>query len=139
MSFFWTGILPDGITVLITKIVLLFFGYKSYKAIETDTLGDDAQWLTFWLLYSVIQFFEFWIFLFGVEFPYYNEAKLALLIYMAWGGSTVVYNLVGKKMLVYAEHGIEVVSRKANENEKFKEISQKGKQVWEEKVVKLAK
>eukprot|EP01004_Peranema_trichophorum_P009939 NODE_8693_length_655_cov_746.419173_g8068_i0.p1 GENE.NODE_8693_length_655_cov_746.419173_g8068_i0~~NODE_8693_length_655_cov_746.419173_g8068_i0.p1 ORF type:complete len:137 (-),score=13.71 NODE_8693_length_655_cov_746.419173_g8068_i0:175-585(-) len=136
MSFLWSGILSHGITDFATRVVLVYFGYKSYKAIETDTLGDDAQWLTFWLLYSVILFISFWLELLQVPIPYLNEFKLGLIIYMAWGGSTQVYNLIGKKMLVYAEQGIEIVSRKAQENDKFKELSQKGKVAWEKKFAK---
>lgn len=32
--------------------------YASIRAIETKSLADDQQWLTYWILYSMITLFE---------------------------------------------------------------------------------
>ena len=49
--------------------------YASYKAIESEAKNDDTQWLTYWVVYSVLMIAEsfadysvFWI-------PGYRFAK----------------------------------------------------------------
>ena len=32
--------------------------YASVKAIETKSLAEDEQWLTYWVLYAIISLFE---------------------------------------------------------------------------------
>ncbi|KAJ0799795.1 hypothetical protein HanPI659440_Chr03g0095531 [Helianthus annuus] len=32
--------------------------YASIRAIETKSLADDQEWLTYWILYSMITLFE---------------------------------------------------------------------------------
>ncbi|KAL3646462.1 hypothetical protein CASFOL_011642 [Castilleja foliolosa] len=39
-------------------VSLVFPLYCSIKAIETKSLADDQQWLTYWVLYSLITLFE---------------------------------------------------------------------------------
>lgn len=34
------------------------YSYASIRAIETKSVGDDQQWLTYWVLYSMITLFE---------------------------------------------------------------------------------
>lgn len=36
----------------------LFDRYASIRAIETKSAVDDQQWLTYWVLYSMITLFE---------------------------------------------------------------------------------
>ena len=55
---------------------------QSFKAIESVDTTDDTQWLTFWTVLSVVQFAEFWTDILRRWLPYYNEAKLALIIWL---------------------------------------------------------
>ncbi|CAN1357302.1 HVA22-like protein a [Linum perenne] len=39
-------------------VTLLYPLYASIRAIETKSRSDDQQWLTYWVLYSMITLFE---------------------------------------------------------------------------------
>ncbi|CAN1351772.1 HVA22-like protein f, partial [Linum perenne] len=43
-------------------LILLYPLYASLRAIESPSLVDDQQWLTYWIIYSFITLFElsFW-------------------------------------------------------------------------------
>ncbi|KAL3629019.1 hypothetical protein CASFOL_011681 [Castilleja foliolosa] len=52
-------VVAKNIDVLAMPLVSLVFPlYCSIKAIETKSLADDQQWLTYWVLYSLITLFE---------------------------------------------------------------------------------
>jgi len=66
-------------------------GYLSYKAIDSVEKSDDTQWLTFWLLYSIVHAFECVSFLWS-WLSFYNELKIALYIWLGFfRGAELVY------------------------------------------------
>ena len=44
--------------IYLRLIFELLGSYASIRAIETRSVGDDQQWLTYWVLYSMITLFE---------------------------------------------------------------------------------
>merc|ERR1712098_564068 len=80
--------------------LILYFGYLSYKAIESPDPRDDTQWLTFWLIYSVVSFLEMWIDLFFFWVPFYYEIKFVFYIWLGFmNGAHFVYENYLKKLL----------------------------------------
>lgn len=72
----------------------VFPTYASVKAIETGNLTDDTKWLTYWLVFSTVNFLEIvldWI-------PLYYLLKFFLLVWCMfpgpWSGTTVIYNIL---------------------------------------------
>jgi len=80
--------------------LILYFGYLSYKAIESPDPKDDTQWLTFWLIYSVVTFLEMWVDLFFFWLPFYYEIKFGFWIWLGFmNGATFLYETHLKKIL----------------------------------------
>ncbi|KAH0897482.1 hypothetical protein HID58_047050 [Brassica napus] len=52
-------VLIKNFDVLALPLVALVYPlYASVKAIETKSLAEDEQWLTYWVLYAIISLFE---------------------------------------------------------------------------------
>ncbi|CAI9275862.1 unnamed protein product [Lactuca saligna] len=71
------SVVAKNIDVLIGPVIALVYPlYASIKAIETRSQSDDQQWLTYWVLYSLITLFEL-TFSKPLEwFPIYPYARL---------------------------------------------------------------
>ena len=66
---------------------LVYGGLQTIASIETPGGDDDRQWLTFWLILTVLLFLErFLARVILSTFPLYYEAKLALLLWLLLGG-----------------------------------------------------
>merc|ERR1712205_74352 len=91
----------------------LYPAYASYKAIESEATDDDTQWLTYWVVYSMLMIFEsfadysvFWI-------PGYRFAKCGFIFWLAsprFKGAIMLYEKVFKDALKAAEPIIDSVS-----------------------------
>lgn len=87
--------------------------YASYKAIESDAKNDDTQWLTYWVVYSVLMIAEsfadysvFWI-------PGYRFAKCGFIFWLAsprFKGALMLYDKCIRETLKKAEPIIDSVS-----------------------------
>jgi receptor expression-enhancing protein 5/6 len=87
--------------------------YASYKAIESEATDDDTQWLTYWVVYSMLMIFEsfadysvFWI-------PGYRFAKCGFIFWLAsprFKGAIMLYEKVFKDALKAAEPIIDTVA-----------------------------
>jgi receptor expression-enhancing protein 5/6 len=83
---------------LITNILgFLYPAYKSIQAMNTDGMGDDKQWLTYWIVFSLFSVidnnFEFILEL----IPFFHLIKLLFLFYLfhpGYNGAEKVYNIV---------------------------------------------
>lgn len=75
--------LSFGLTNLACYFVgMLYPIYGSFRAIESNDVKDDAQWLTYWVVYMTVEAFE----VFGAFalnwIPFYYEQKLMFLIWL---------------------------------------------------------
>ncbi|CAI9757531.1 unnamed protein product [Fraxinus pennsylvanica] len=75
-------VLFKNIDVLAGPVVSLVYPlYASIRAIETKSRADDQQWLTYWILYSMITIFELTFAKLIEWIPFWSYAKL---IFTCW-------------------------------------------------------
>eukprot|EP01023_Acetabularia_acetabulum_P007380 TRINITY_DN1317_c0_g1_i2.p3 TRINITY_DN1317_c0_g1~~TRINITY_DN1317_c0_g1_i2.p3 ORF type:complete len:157 (+),score=31.13 TRINITY_DN1317_c0_g1_i2:102-572(+) len=71
-----------GLTnILCYFVALLYPTYASFKAIESVGGDDDKQWLTYWVVYSLMSLVEVMVEWILEWIPLYFEAKL---LFIAW-------------------------------------------------------
>lgn len=71
------------------------YRYASIRAIETKSRADDQQWLTYWVLYSMITLFELTFAKVIEWFPIWPYVKLAAtcwLVLPQFNGAAYVYD-----------------------------------------------
>mmetsp|Transcript_9779 Transcript_9779/g.16462 ORF Transcript_9779/g.16462 Transcript_9779/m.16462 type:complete len:150 (+) Transcript_9779:36-485(+) len=59
---------------------ILYPTYATFKAIESTEKGDDAHWLTYWVVVAVFQLVESFTDLLVFWIPFYYTLKLVLFI-----------------------------------------------------------
>ncbi|CAI0402051.1 unnamed protein product [Linum tenue] len=75
-------------------VTLLYPLYASIRAIETKSRSDDQQWLTYWVLYSMITLFELTFAKILESIPVWAYAKLIVscwLVLPHFNGAAHVY------------------------------------------------
>jgi len=83
-----------GASYLYEPVSTVLTGYacfKSYQALKTPDQLDDRQWLTYWVLAGMFEA------LFIV--PFYDEAKLGLAVFLAFGGAAKIYPMLEPYLL----------------------------------------
>ncbi|KAM7274818.1 hypothetical protein ACFE04_016684 [Oxalis oulophora] len=75
-------------------VMLLFPLYASLRAIESPSMLDDQQWLTYWIIYSFITLFElsFWKVL--AWLPFWTYMKLLFCMWLVlpmFNGAAYLY------------------------------------------------
>ncbi|KAH7858088.1 hypothetical protein Vadar_019861 [Vaccinium darrowii] len=88
-------LLAKNIDVVAGPLVALVYPlYASIKAIETKSRADDQQWLTYWVLYSLITLFELTFAKLLEWFPLWPYVKLVAtcwLVLPQFNGAAYVY------------------------------------------------
>ncbi|KAL9226231.1 hypothetical protein vseg_002066 [Gypsophila vaccaria] len=88
-------VIAKNFDVLAGPLVALVYPlYASVKAIESGTRTDDHQWLTYWVLYSLITIFELSFAKILEWFPIWSYAKLFFtcwLVLPQFNGATHIY------------------------------------------------
>ncbi|KAF5754863.1 hypothetical protein HanXRQr2_Chr17g0796051 [Helianthus annuus] len=89
------SVVAKNIDVLAGPVIALVYPlYASIKAIETRSQADDQQWLTYWVLYSLITLFELTFSKLLEWFPIWPYAKLfatCWLVLPYFNGAAYVY------------------------------------------------
>lgn len=131
-------VLPEFLVDIIIPILILYYGYMSFKAIESTNKDDDTQWLTFWLLYSVIVFAEIWSDIFLSWIPFYSEAKIGLIVYLGiFKGASQVYTIIVRPTLLQHEKDIDKqIDHLQKQGEKYQKLAEK---LAKEKTAELGK
>lgn len=103
------------ITSLLTNTFLLYAGVRSFRALQSDSLDDDKQWLTFWLLFTLFEFSTtFADYTIGFVLPFYSLGKLAVVVALGLGGATLIYPAV-EPLLLKADKVAQKYEKKASE------------------------
>ncbi|KAL8142342.1 hypothetical protein V2J09_015374 [Rumex salicifolius] len=88
-------VVANNFDVLAGPVVALVYPlHASIKAMETGTRADDQQWLTYWVLYSLIALFELTCAKLLESFPIWGYAKLFLtcwLVLPQFNGASYLY------------------------------------------------
>ncbi|XP_058195211.1 HVA22-like protein a [Rhododendron vialii] len=88
-------VVANNFDVLAGPVVSLLYPlYASIRAIETKSSEDDRQWLTYWILYSMITLFELTFAKLIEWIPFWSHAKLigtCWLVIPYFSGAAYVY------------------------------------------------
>ncbi|KAL8097968.1 HVA22-like protein a isoform X1 [Apium graveolens] len=88
-------VIVSNIDVLAGPLVSLAYPlYASIRAIETKSVVDDQQWLTYWILYSMITLFELTFAKLIEWIPIWSYAKLIVTCWLVipyFSGAAYVY------------------------------------------------
>ncbi|KAF5741591.1 putative Protein HVA22 [Tripterygium wilfordii] len=88
-------VIAKNFDVLALPVVTLVYPlYASIKAIETKSPTDDQQWLTYWVLYSMITLFELTFAKVLECLPIWTYAKLIMICWLVlpcFNGAAYVY------------------------------------------------
>ncbi|OVA13341.1 TB2/DP1/HVA22-related protein [Macleaya cordata] len=97
-------VLLKNFDVLAGPVVTLAYPlYASIRAIETKSRLDDQQWLTYWVLYSMITLFELTFAKLIECLPFWSYAKLfatCWLVLPYFSGAAYVYEHFVRPMFV---------------------------------------
>ncbi|KAI5679054.1 hypothetical protein M9H77_10004 [Catharanthus roseus] len=89
------AVIAKNIDVLAMPLVSLVYPlYASIRAIETKSQEDDRQWLTYWVLYSLLTLFELTFYKVLELLPIWSYAKLAAICWLVlpqFNGAAYVY------------------------------------------------
>ncbi|XP_048571069.1 HVA22-like protein a [Triticum urartu] len=89
------NVLAKNFDVLAGPLVALAYPlYASVKAIETKSSVDDQQWLTYWVLYSLITLFELTFTSIIEWLPFWSSMKLIFISWLVlpyFSGAAYVY------------------------------------------------
>ncbi|KAI3431684.1 hypothetical protein D9Q98_004730 [Chlorella vulgaris] len=95
-----------NITRIAALLVGLFFPtLESMKAIESKQLGDDTQWLTYWVCYATLISLETVAWSFLIWVPFYRLIRIAALAWLVapqTRGATYVYTEFVRPFLLVA-------------------------------------
>lgn len=97
--------LATGGDVIIDIVGFGYPFYMSLKAIETDDLDDDKQWLTYWIVFVLFKITENIADALVSFIPFYMFIKIGFLVWCchpSFKGATLVYDAIIKAHIIPA-------------------------------------
>ncbi|KAK9799710.1 hypothetical protein WJX73_001541 [Symbiochloris irregularis] len=89
-------------------VSLVYPTYASYKALASPSSLDDAHWLTYWVVYSLLSTAELILETFFAWFPLYYEAKLIFVLWLiipqSKGAQYIFEQIVKPLMIKYGSN-----------------------------------
>jgi len=104
------SLLNVGSSLICNFVGFLYPAYMSFKALETSGSGDDKQWLTYWVVYSLFTVLDTFIGFTLSFIPFYYFIKLAFFVYLFHPqtlGASVIYDKVIQPVLKKYEGDID--------------------------------
>ena len=88
-------IIFHGFEIAITSYTVIYPGFASMRAIESEDKNDDKHWLTYWMVVGCLEVLEtFFAFIFWF-IPYWSILRFGLLVWMiSFNGAVVMYNML---------------------------------------------
>lgn len=95
-----TSVVLDFMVAVLTALVTVFAGIRSFRAIESTDKADDKQWLTFWLMYALFDGASIVLDFLGRVIPFYGFIKLAIIVFLGFfGGAAKIYPIFAPFLL----------------------------------------
>uniref|UniRef100_A0A7S3N0V6 Receptor expression-enhancing protein n=1 Tax=Strombidium inclinatum TaxID=197538 RepID=A0A7S3N0V6_9SPIT len=96
-----------GQTYITNIIGVAYPAFMSFRALETDGLDDDKQWLTYWVCFGAFNIVDQFAGIILRFIPFYFFVKCGFLIYLfhpsTLGATTVYNNLVLPQVKKYED------------------------------------
>ncbi len=97
--------LVGGARLISGLVGFVYPAYASFKAVESTSVDDDHQWLTYWVVFSTFTIFEDCFSLIVQCIPFYFFFKCAMLIWLyhpvSQGAKQVYCGLLGPLLKPY--------------------------------------
>jgi hypothetical protein len=74
--------------------VMLVAPYQSIKALQLNDPVAIRKWLTFWIVYGLLNFFDHFLDSILEFIPFYVTFKLGVVVFLLLGGSSLIFHLV---------------------------------------------
>jgi len=90
--------------------------YMSFKALESDGEDDDKQWLTYWVVFVFVDFFDDVLGMFLTIIPLYHLLKMVFYIYLFYPrtkGALKIYEMFLRPILKKYEGEVDELLNKA--------------------------
>ncbi|KAJ2423678.1 ER membrane protein DP1/Yop1, partial [Coemansia sp. RSA 2524] len=94
-----------GASLLVNLTGFGYAAYASMEAIETPGKEDDAQWLTYWVVFGLFNVLEYFTGFLLYWFPFYYLIKLGFLVWLmapATRGAERLYHSGLKPLMLQA-------------------------------------
>ena len=86
-------LLLNGFSIVVTSISVVYPGLLSIRAIESPNKDDDKYWLTYWMVFGLLNVSETFLFFIFYYIPYWNFLRLGLFIWLIkFDGAKYVYS-----------------------------------------------
>ncbi len=88
----------------LTNLVgIVYPAFCSIRAVESQEIDNDKQWLSYWIIFATMALFDFFSRIVKVFFPYYFFFKFVVIVWLImpnFKGATIVYNRLISKLLI---------------------------------------
>jgi receptor expression-enhancing protein 5/6 len=85
----------------------IYPAYMSFKSLETKELDDDKIWLTYWVIYAILNIYRITLGTVLKIIPFYDIIRLIFYIYLfhpKTQGAVVIYDLIIKPIITKYEN-----------------------------------